>query len=272
MESAQADRSTGRANATLRQFLVQYFDDDELRSLAFDLQVDYESLRGEGKAGKARELIAYLDRHGRLDELADIGPELRPDVPWDRAFGEVEEGHAPSETIPSDRPPGRARAQPAGGETVNLQGSQGAVYQPAGPVEQHFGTHVVIEGQVSGQVAVGDGNVQTQTIGAPRAPAPVGADRGVLDAILAELRSTVAAGAPADRRDAALERLGEFREALTAPEPDLATMEYVRGWFARQLPDLGAAVSAILAHPAVAQWIESSGGNVSAEFRRRFGS
>jgi hypothetical protein len=158
-----------------------------------------------------------------------------------------------------------------GGEAVDQRGSQGAIYKPSGPVEQQFGHRVVIEGQISGQVAVGDGNVQTQTIGTPGTPPAPGADRGVPDAILAELEAMVTAGAPADKRDAALERLGEFGEALTASEPDLATMEYVQSWFARQIPDLGQAVSAILAHPAVVRWIESSGDALAAEFRRRFG-
>jgi hypothetical protein len=237
--TAQPDRSTAR------QLLVQYFDEEELRSLAFDLEVDYDSLRGEGKAGKARELVAYLDRHGRLGELAEIGPDLRPDVPWEGVAAAREEGRSPSRAAP------RERAQSEGTQIDHS---------------------VVITGsQISGQVAVGDGNVQTQTIGTPRTPAGPGADRGVLDAIFAELKATVAEEAPADRREAALERLGEFGEALTAPEPDLATMEYVQGWFARQIPELGQTVSVLLAHPAVVHWIESSGDALAAEFRRRFG-
>jgi hypothetical protein len=114
--------------------------------------------------------------------------------------------------------------------------------------------------------------VQTQTIGAPVDSGTPAADPSVLDAILAELKKTVAAGAPADKRDAALERLDEFGEALIAAAPDLATMEYVQGWFARQAPALSEAIPAILAHPAVVQWIESCGADVAAEFRRRFGT
>ena len=69
---------------------------------------------------------------------------------------------------------------------------------------------------------MGNGNIQTQTIGSPSTPAASNADQSVLNAILAELKTTVAAGAPADKRDAALERLDEFGEALKAPAPDLA--------------------------------------------------
>lgn len=62
----------------LRKNLTQYFSDGELRDLAFDLGVDYESLPGQGKADKARELVAHLERRGRLDELREQLQRLRP--------------------------------------------------------------------------------------------------------------------------------------------------------------------------------------------------
>ena len=66
----------------LRRLLVQFFDAGELRTLCFDLAVDYESLPPGGKADKARELLAYLDRHSRVPELLALGRRQRPDVPW----------------------------------------------------------------------------------------------------------------------------------------------------------------------------------------------
>jgi hypothetical protein len=67
---------------TLRQRLSAHFDEGELRTLCFDLGIAYDDLPGEGKADKARELVAYLERHGRIPELVAIGRRLRPDVPW----------------------------------------------------------------------------------------------------------------------------------------------------------------------------------------------
>ncbi len=46
--------------------------------MCFDLQVDYDSLRGEGKAGKARELVAQAERIGRLAELEAAVRRERP--------------------------------------------------------------------------------------------------------------------------------------------------------------------------------------------------
>jgi len=66
----------------LRQQLVDRFNEEELRTLSFDLAVDYESLPAQGKAGKARELIAFLERTGRLPELTAACARARPALSW----------------------------------------------------------------------------------------------------------------------------------------------------------------------------------------------
>ena len=40
----------------LRKIVTSYFNEEELRDLCFRLYVDYDSLPGEGRAGKARPL------------------------------------------------------------------------------------------------------------------------------------------------------------------------------------------------------------------------
>lgn len=69
--------------AALRQILSNSFDDGELRDLVFDLAVDYDSLPGAAKKDKARELVAFCRRHGRLAELKLAIQRRRP-----RAFAE----------------------------------------------------------------------------------------------------------------------------------------------------------------------------------------
>lgn len=66
--SEMTDTETSR----LRQTLVEYFSEEELRTLCDDLDVDYESLPSVGKADKARELIAYFQRRRRLSQLVEI--------------------------------------------------------------------------------------------------------------------------------------------------------------------------------------------------------
>jgi hypothetical protein len=67
----------------LHEILAKRFDVEELRTLCFHLGVDYDDLKGEGKTGKARELVAFLERHRRIGELVAIGKQLRPDADWD---------------------------------------------------------------------------------------------------------------------------------------------------------------------------------------------
>lgn len=62
----------------LRQVLSSLFDTGELRTLCFDMRIDFDDLYGEGKGDKARELVAYCVRHGRIAELATRCRELRP--------------------------------------------------------------------------------------------------------------------------------------------------------------------------------------------------
>ena len=67
----------------LRQNLVSCFDEEELRALCSDLDTDYDDLTGQGRAGKARSMVAFLERRGRLPELAKICSRQRPLVNWE---------------------------------------------------------------------------------------------------------------------------------------------------------------------------------------------
>jgi hypothetical protein len=71
--------------AMIHQILVEHFSMEELRTLCFELELEYEDLPGEGTAGKARELIGYLERRGRVQELMERGRRLRPNARWEDA-------------------------------------------------------------------------------------------------------------------------------------------------------------------------------------------
>lgn len=74
--------TTNNYAAHLRQMLNEWFNEEEIRTLAFDLQVDYDSLPGRGKPAKARELVAELQRNGRIPELVAHCAEMRPHLDW----------------------------------------------------------------------------------------------------------------------------------------------------------------------------------------------
>ncbi|MFC1465306.1 MAG: hypothetical protein ACFLMY_10705 [Candidatus Brachytrichaceae bacterium NZ_4S206] len=58
------------------------FSLDDLQDLAFTLGVDWDSLTGEAKGGKARALIDYFTKDGRFDVLYDAAKAKRPRYPW----------------------------------------------------------------------------------------------------------------------------------------------------------------------------------------------
>ncbi len=60
---------TERPATRLRKNLVACFSEDEIRTLCFDMQIDYDDLGGGGKSSKVRELVAYCERHNRFAEL-----------------------------------------------------------------------------------------------------------------------------------------------------------------------------------------------------------
>ena len=127
-----------------------------------------------------------------------------------------------------------------------------------------------VSGDVSGQVAVGKEIEQVQTRG-PAHPAVSEEDLAELRRALAELKAKVETEAPPDKKDAALERVEELEEAVTAEQPDLTTMEYVKNWFAKHLPGLAGAVVSVVVHPIVGKLVEAAGDALATEFRRRFG-
>jgi internalin A len=71
-----------REAVRVRQILVERFTEDELRTLTYDLGLDYDDLDGTTKAGRARELVAYMERRQRLEELVRAGRLQRPDIGW----------------------------------------------------------------------------------------------------------------------------------------------------------------------------------------------
>ncbi len=66
--------------AQLLENLVRHFDLEEFRTLCFDLGVNYDTRGGEGKKAKARELVSYLGRRGRVRRLIELCNRLRPNI------------------------------------------------------------------------------------------------------------------------------------------------------------------------------------------------
>lgn len=73
----------------LRQLLIRHFDLEEFRDLCFDLGVDSEALGGEGGEAKVRELVAYMERHGRSSQL-HAAIQVRRPYAWAMMIDELQ--------------------------------------------------------------------------------------------------------------------------------------------------------------------------------------
>ncbi len=66
----------------LHDKLSETFNEEELRTLCFHLDVEYDDLPGRGRANKARELIGLLERNGRIPDLVTEATKQRPKIIW----------------------------------------------------------------------------------------------------------------------------------------------------------------------------------------------
>ncbi|MEO0456667.1 MAG: hypothetical protein AAF152_08795 [Cyanobacteria bacterium P01_A01_bin.114] len=131
--------------------------------------------------------------------------------------------------------------------------------------------NINIGGDLSGQMAVGDNNTQQNTLTHSQNTAGASAaDLATLRHLFATLKTQVAETAPAEKKGPALERLDELEEAVTAEQPDLTTMGYIKGWFVKHLPTLSGAVTSVVVHPIVGKLVEAAGTMAADEFRQRF--
>jgi hypothetical protein len=134
--------------------------------------------------------------------------------------------------------------------------------------------NVKIGGSVhdGGQVAAGRRINQSYTRYEGRSSVVVSeADLAELHRAIQDVKAQILAEAPEEQQAAALGRVNELEEAITAKEPDLTTLQYVRRWFARNLPKLAGAITGIVVHPVVGKIVEAAGDLAAKQFREQFG-
>lgn len=121
-----------------------------------------------------------------------------------------------------------------------------------------------IGGSASGQTAIGKDITQIHTEGAPTSEAEL---RQAIDL----LRTQLAQQAPPGKQAQAVQQLEELHAAVTAPKPELTTMESVRNWFIVNIPTMAGAVTSIVLSPLVGRLVQAGGDLLVADFKHRFG-
>ena len=81
------------------------FDMSELRSLCFELEVIYDDIFGERLIDKARELVLYMERQNRVNELVKGCKKLRPGKDWDSVYSPLDQPTALSRSLDADNGP-----------------------------------------------------------------------------------------------------------------------------------------------------------------------
>ena len=84
--------------SAIHQLLLTHFSEEELKTLCLGLGVDYDDLPTNGRMNKARELVTYLERRDRLDELRVAVRNVRPNAIWPDT---VAAAQSPQPTLPT---------------------------------------------------------------------------------------------------------------------------------------------------------------------------
>jgi hypothetical protein len=69
--------------ATVRNQMARAFDLSELKTLCFDLNINYQDLPGETLNDKIRELLKYCFRRDRISHLISVLKKTRPNIDWE---------------------------------------------------------------------------------------------------------------------------------------------------------------------------------------------
>ena len=90
---------SNQAMRLLRQQIAQHFDLEDLRRLAFDLNIDWDEIPGRRKSSRIQALIDMMRHQGRLAELLMLLQEERPLAAWPDAAS-LTEGVETASSIP----------------------------------------------------------------------------------------------------------------------------------------------------------------------------
>ena len=127
--------------------------------------------------------------------------------------------------------------------------------------------NVTLKGKISGQIAFGDGNTQSQS----KVYYAISVEEvEELHRLMRELRTKVETITEPEKRDSALEQVQKLEQAVTAKKPNLSKMEKVKNWFGKNVPALAGAVTSVIVHPIVGKLVEAGGDMLVKEFQERF--
>jgi len=238
----------------IRKLLTNSLDDPGLDALCQDYFYEVYNRFGRGmrKDEKINDLIDYCQRN----------PERR----FEKLLGIIRREH--KDLFRQYQP----YLKPCDDDSPTLRESSKETREETRDIEASYQKNIV------NQVTSGDGNIPIQIVGSNvgnirvgRRPTPTETDHPILLSRLAKVKTQIEAEASPEKKDAAIEQVEELAEAITAPKPDLDTIGYAKGWFAKNIPALAEAINSIITDPTTSELITAADEGLGAEFKRRFG-
>lgn len=79
-DEADAAGLSAQALTLYRLLSDRWFDTNDLEDIAFQLDIDWDSLPGAAKPGKARALVRHCEKHGLIAKLKGLMRLARPNL------------------------------------------------------------------------------------------------------------------------------------------------------------------------------------------------
>lgn len=130
---------------------------------------------------------------------------------------------------------------------------------------------VHMNGNLSGQLAVGSGITQTQTI-QTGVSLLTEREHTALSALIEVLKEQVEKEATPEQKAPALAKVAELEQSIATEKPNISTFEHVRDWFVQNIPQLAGTVTGLIVNPIVGKLVEAAGETIAHEFKLRFGT
>jgi hypothetical protein len=243
--------------AELHRKLAEYFSDEELETLCFDLGIDYADLPADGKAFKARDLVGVMERRGRIPELTAAAAKQRPNVSWDM-LGQ-NQASAPAAPLSSGAQGLLRKLMGRDGQPGSRTGDVIMAEVGAGAKNVAVGKNVAQANvDVSGRPASDDAQVIEHHF--KRLAEALDQARGQVDA---------SAMAVADFQMKLLR--GELGKTKENDVPSATAILQVGDWLLTNLPQIKPALTALFTAPAVSRVMAKAGSDAVSWTKAKFG-
>jgi hypothetical protein len=83
LTTGEIERAASENVAQIFEVLRDRFSLDALKTLCFNLGMNYEELPGQTLSAKARELVRFFQQRNQLDQLQEAIEHFRPDIRFD---------------------------------------------------------------------------------------------------------------------------------------------------------------------------------------------